>query len=431
VKTIDWSELSRSERTTALARPAQRRDESVVGVVKRIFDDVESRGDAAVAEWATKLDGSPPQRLALTASVVDAARAAVEPADLQALELARANVQVFHDATRPVDGDWTVTTPGVKSRRVWRPISTAGLYVPGGTAPLFSTLLMLAIPAAVAGVPTVAAVTPPSKDGGVHPMVIAAAAACRVEAIHLVGGAQAIAALTFGACGLPKADKLFGPGNAYVAEAKRYAAELPGGPGVDMPAGPSELLVIADETADPALVAADLLSQAEHDSDAQVILVSPSDALIAAVLREVESQVADLPRAAIARRALEAARAVKVRSLDEAVEASNLYAPEHLSLQVADAETLAAGIVSAGTVFVGAYAAETFGDYVSGPSHVLPTDGAARTYSGVTVQSFMTSFAVQQVTREGAARLAGPAARLARLEGLEAHARAADRRGAA
>ncbi len=431
MKTIDWSELSRSERTTALARPAQRRDESVVGVVKRIFDDVESRGDAAVAEWATKLDGSPPQRLALTASVVDAARAAVEPADLQALELARANVQVFHDATRPVDGDWTVTTPGVKSRRVWRPISTAGLYVPGGTAPLFSTLLMLAIPAAVAGVPTVAAVTPPSKDGGVHPMVIAAAAACRVEAIHLVGGAQAIAALTFGACGLPKADKLFGPGNAYVAEAKRYAAELPGGPGVDMPAGPSELLVIADETADPALVAADLLSQAEHDSDAQVILVSPSDALIAAVLREVESQVADLPRAAIARRALEAARAVKVRSLDEAVEASNLYAPEHLSLQVADAETLAAGIVSAGTVFVGAYAAETFGDYVSGPSHVLPTDGAARTYSGVTVQSFMTSFAVQQVTREGAARLAGPAARLARLEGLEAHARAADRRGAA
>ncbi len=431
MKTIDWSELTAAERDAALARPAQRRDEAVVGVVKRIFDDVEARGDAAVVEWATRLDKSPPRRVDLTDDFVAAARAAVEPADLEALELARANVQAFHEATRPAESGWTETTPGVKSRRVWRPIPTAGLYVPGGTAPLFSTLLMLAIPAAVADVPMVAAVTPPSKDGSVHPMVIAAAAACGLEEIHLVGGAQAIAALTFGACGLPKADKLFGPGNAYVAEAKRYAAELPGGPGVDMPAGPSELLVIADGSADPALVAADLLSQAEHDADAQVILVSPSQALIMAALGEVQAQVGALPRAEIARRALQGARAVKVRSLEEAVEAANLYAPEHLSLQVADAEALVSGIVSAGTVFVGAYAAETFGDYVSGPSHVLPTDGAARTWSGVTVQSFMTSFAVQQVTAEGAARLAGPAARLARLEGLEAHARAADRRAGA
>jgi histidinol dehydrogenase len=270
-------------------------------------------------------------------------------------------------------------------------------------------------------------VTPPARGGAEpHPMMLAAAAACGLDALWLVGGAQAIAALTFGA-GLPKADKLFGPGNAYVAEAKRYAAGLAGGPAIDLPAGPSELLVIADRSADPAIVAADLLSQAEHDADAQVVLVATEARVIDAVWAEVELQVASLPRQAIARRSLEAAVTI-VAALDQAVEVANAYAPEHLSLQVEDAQALVPQVSAAGTVFVGRWAAETFGDYVTGPSHVLPTDGAARVFSGVNVTSFMTSLIVQDVTRQGAAALAPAAARLARLEGLEAHARAADLR---
>jgi histidinol dehydrogenase len=425
VKVYDWAALSAAERRAALARPAQRRDAKVIETVKRVFDAVDARGEAAVAEFATRFDGAPPRALPLDAETIDAARATVARDDLEALELARANVETFHRATRPVDSDPVETVPGVVSRRVWRPIGTAGLYVPGGSAPLFSTLLMLAIPAAVAGVGERVAVTPPARHGGVAPIVIAAAAASGLDRLTLVGGAQAIAALTFGA-GLPRADKLFGPGNAYVTEAKRYAAELPGGPAIDMPAGPSELLVIADETADPARVAADLLSQAEHDADAQVLLVTTSERLALQVARETERQLASLPRAETARASLAEGRVILVRSTAEALEASDAYAPEHLSLQTAEAETLVEAVAAAGTVFVGPWAAETFGDYLSGPSHVLPTDGAARTWSGITVQSFMTSFAVQTVTREGAGRIAPEASRLARLEGLEAHARAAD-----
>lgn len=429
MKIFDWAALSPAERKAALERPAQRRDARVIDTVRRVFDAVEARGETAVAEFALQFDGAAPRTLALDAATVDAARKVVAREDLEALELARANVETFHRATRPVDSAPVETVPGVVSRRVWRPIGTAGLYVPGGSAPLFSTLLMLAVPAAVAGVGERVAVTPPSKDGDVAPIVIVAAAACGLERLTLVGGAQAIAALAFGA-GLPKADKLFGPGNAYVTEAKRYAAELPGGPAIDMPAGPSELLVIADETADPGRVATDLLSQAEHDADAQVVLVTTSERLALQVTRETERQLATLPRAEIARASLANGRVIVVGSTAEALEVSNAYAPEHLSLQTGDAETLVEAVTAAGTVFVGPWAAETFGDYLSGPSHVLPTDGAARTWSGITVQSFMTSFAVQTVTREGAARIAGPAGRLARREGLEAHARAADIRAA-
>lgn len=429
MKRLDWSGLDPTERAQALARPARRREGQVTEVVRRILEEVAVEGEAAVARWAQRLDGVPPRRVALDAATVDAARAALDARDLEALDFAVDNVLRYHVATRPADEATVETRPGVRCRRVWRPLRSAGLYAPGGTAPLFSTLIMLALPAQAAGVAERTAVTPPARDGGVHPMMIAAGAACGLEAITLVGGAQAIAALAFGA-GLPKADKLFGPGNAYVAEAKRQAADLPGGPAIDLPAGPSELLVIADGLADPVLVAADLLSQAEHDPDAQVILVTPSQALVATVAAEVERQVSALPREAIARAALGEARAVVVRTLEEAAEVSNLYAPEHLSLQVADAPALLPLIQAAGTVFVGRWAAETFGDYVSGPSHVLPTDGAGRTWSGIQTASFMTSFTVHEVTPEGAARLAPHAARLARLEGLEAHARAADLREA-
>jgi len=427
VKRLDWSALNPAARRAALARPARRRDAAVTETVRRILEEVEREGEAAVARWAERLDGAPPRRLELDAATVGEARAALDARDLEALELAIDNVRLFHASTRPEE---TVIEPrpGLVCRRVWRPIRSAGLYVPGGTAPLFSSLIMLALPADAAGVPVRAAVTPPAKTGSVHPMMLAAGAACGLEAITLVGGAQAVAALAFGA-GVPRADKIFGPGNAYVAEAKRQAAELPGGPAIDLPAGPSELMVIADAFADPAIVAADLLSQAEHDADAQVLLVSPSPTLIEAVLAEVGRQVAVLPRETIARAALSEARAVVVRSMEEAAEVANAYAPEHLALQVEIPSSVLPLIEAAGTVFVGRFAAETFGDYVCGPSHVLPTDGAARTWSGVSTASFMTSFVVQEIGPEAARRLAPAAARLARLEGLEAHARAADIRG--
>jgi histidinol dehydrogenase len=428
VRRLNWSALSPAERRAALARPSRRRDATVTETVRRILEEVGGEGEPAVARWAERLDGAGPRTLELDAATVAKARAALDARDLEALELAVDNVRLYHAWIRPEAESVIEPRPGLVCRRMYRPIRSAGLYIPGGTAPLFSTLVMLAVPADAAGVPERTAVTPPAKDGGVHPMMLAAGAACGLEAITLVGGAQAIAALAFGA-GVPRADKIFGPGNAYVAEAKRQAAELPGGPAIDLPAGPSELMIIADALADPAIVAADLLSQAEHDADAQVLLVSPSESLVEAVLDQIECQVATLPRETIARAALSEARAVLVRSPGEAAEVANAYAPEHLSLQVEIPSSVVPLIEAAGTVFVGRFAAETFGDYVCGPSHVLPTDGAARTWSGVTTASFMTSFVVQEIGRDAAQHLAPAAARLARLEGLEAHARAADIRG--
>jgi histidinol dehydrogenase len=432
MKRLDWASLDGAGRTAALARPTQRTEGRVTEGVREIFADVRARGGEAVTDWSLKLDKAPPRRIVLTPQVVSDARNALAPADTRAIRIAAENVRVFHQMTKPADTAWIETTPGVKSRLVWRPIRAAGLYVPGGSAPLFSSLLMLAIPAGVAGVRERIAVTPPARDGSAHPAMILAAAEAGLDALWLIGGAQAIAALTFGAVledgEIAPVDKLFGPGNAWVAEAKRQASALPGGPSQDMPAGPSELLVIADGSADPEIAAADLLSQAEHDADAQVILVSDSTATINAILEEVEAQLETLPRADIARASLSEARIIKVRDMETACEVANLYGPEHLALQTEDADDLVEQISAAGAVFVGRFAAETLGDYAAGPSHVLPTDGGARTLGGITTASFMTSMSVQTVTEAGAAVLAPVAARLARLEGLEAHARAADLR---
>lgn len=432
MRRFDWSSLDAAGRREALARPARRTDESVADGVRAIFDDVQARGGAAVADWSLKLDGAAPRRIAITEQAVSDARGSLPPAATRALRIAAENVRIFHEATKPEDSAWVETRLGVCSKIAWRPIGSAGLYVPGGTAPLFSSLLMLAIPAGVAGVGRRMAVTPPSKDGDPHPAMIVAAAEAGLDALWLIGGAQAIAALTFGATfddgEIEPVAKLFGPGNAWVAEAKKQASALPGGPTVDMPAGPSELLVIADRDADAVVAAADLLSQAEHDPDAQVLLVSESRGLIDAVLDEVELQLETLPRADIARAALAEGRAIRVNTIAEACEVSNLYGPEHLAIQTLDADQWVPKITAAGAVFVGPSAAEALGDYASGPSHVLPTDGAARTMGGITTASFMTSMSVQSVTAAGAAALAPVAAQLARMEGLEAHARAADLR---
>jgi histidinol dehydrogenase len=424
MKTYLWSALSEAERELVLRRPQHRTAPEVGATVRAIFEDIASKGEAALERWALKFDGWAPRQLLLSTRLVDEARASLARDDLEAIEFAVADVSFYHEATKPKSVT-VETAPGVLCRRVWRPIETAGLYVPAGSAPLVSTLIMLAEPARVAGVGKRVVVTPPGKEGAPHPALVAAAAACGLDQLCIVGGAQAIAALALGVF-TPKAQKIFGPGNAYVAEAKRYAATLPNGPAIDLPAGPSELMVIADDSADATFVAADLLSQAEHDRDAQVVLVSPSAALIEAVRAETERQLSDLPRAEIARASLDEARAIKVEDVREAIAIANRYAPEHLSLQIARYDAVVDAVTNAGAVFVGAYSAEAIGDYVAGPSHVLPTDGAAAAYAGVSVASFMKSMSVQEVSSAGLPAFAQRAARLARLEGLEAHARAAD-----
>ena len=402
----------------ALRRPAGREDPALLDAVRRIVEGVRAGGWDAMAEQALRIDGAVPKLVAVAPGAEQARRTL--PADaIAAMALARRNIETFHRRTRPRDVE-VETLPGLRVAKQWRALGSAGLYVPGGTAPLFSTLMMLAIPARVAGVGRLIVVTPPRRDGGLDPAIALAAELCGIEAIWTVGGAQAIAALAFGAGGIPPVDRIAGPGNAWVAAAKALVASLPGGPGIDLPAGPSELMIIADSNADPRTVAADLLSQAEHDAAAQVILVTPDPALVDAIEGELLKQTGAMTSG------FAPARAILCRDLDEALAIANAYAPEHLSLATDQADALIARITSAGAVFAGHDAAETFGDYLAGSSHVLPTDGAARFTGGVSTLTFMKAITVQRMTREAARAMAAPAAALARLEGLEAHARAAE-----
>jgi histidinol dehydrogenase len=426
VKSFVWNELGEAGRRAALARPQQRQDAELQSSVRAIIEEVQSGGWEALCAIASRIDGQEPREVEI-APVAAEARRSLAAEQVEAMEAAAANIRAFHEASRPADVS-IETAPGLSVRKVWRAIDRIGLYVPGGKTPLFSTLLMLALPARAARVKEIVAVTPPRPEGGLDPAIALAAELSGMERIWTVGGAQAIAALAFGAGPIAKVDKICGPGNAWVAEAKRLVSSLPGGPAIDMPAGPSELMVIADEGADPAVVAADLLSQAEHDAAAQVLLVTSSEAVARAVARQVESQACKLPRSEIVKASLQCARVISVGNLEEAAEVANLYAPEHLSLAVEDANALVPLIRNAGAVFAGPGAAETFGDYLAGSSHVLPTDGAARAWSGVSVYTFMKAMSVQTITLEGARRIAPSAAVLARMEGLEAHARAADAR---
>jgi histidinol dehydrogenase len=426
VKTVRWNELDEDGRLAALARPKQREDAQLQAQVLAILEEVRAGGWEALCATARRIDGEEPREIVI-APLAAGARNELGREQIEAIELAAANVRSFHEASRPSDVS-VETMPGLNVQKLWRAIDRVGIYVPGGKTPLFSTLLMLAIPAAVAGVGEIVVVTPPRQGGGLNPVIALAAELSGIDRIWTVGGAQAIAALAFGAGPIGQVDKICGPGNAWVAEAKRLVQSLPHGPAIDMPAGPSELMVIASETADPAMVAADLLSQAEHDAAAQVLLVTPSEPLSDAVLDEVDRQLTQLPRLAIARASLDAARTILVSDLSQAIEVANLYAPEHLSLSFDNADALVPLIRNAGAVFAGPLAAETFGDYLAGSSHVLPTDGAARAWGGVSVLTFMKAISVQTVTPEAARRIAVPAALLARLESLEAHARAADAR---
>lgn len=418
IERFDWSDTAR--RDAALARPGGRGDPALLESVRAIVDDVRARGWDALIEQAQRIDRAIPERIAV-APYAARARAELSAKTVAAMTLAAHNIETFHKQTRPVDIE-VIPYPGLSVAKQWRPIGSAGLYVPGGKASLFSTLLMLAIPARVAGVERLTVVTPPRPDSGLDLAVALAAELAGIEAIWTVGGAQAIAALAYGAGAIGRCDLICGPGNAWVAAAKALVSSGPGGPGLDLPAGPSELLTIADDSADPAVVAADLLSQAEHDSQAQVLLVSPSDALIDAVASEYDRQSSGMGTA------FAPVRAIRCADLVEATAIANAYAPEHVSLATDRAAELVPLIRSAGAIFVGHQAAESFGDYLAGSSHVLPTDGAARFTGGVSTMTFMKAITVQRITPRAARALAAPAAALARLEGLEAHARAAEAR---
>lgn len=429
MRRLQWSALDAGQRQDALQRPARRADDALRSAVGEIIAAVRTGGWAALVGQALRIDGSEPAAVAVAPAAV-AARAELAPQAIAAIELAYRNILAFHRASMPVD---VLVEPmgGLTVRKLWRAIDRVGLYVPGGTGPLFSSLLMLAVPARVAGVSEIVVVTPPRAGGGLDPAIAVAAELSGIEKMWTVGGAQAIAALAFGAGAIEPVAKICGPGNAWVAEAKNQVSVVPGGPAIDLPAGPSELMMIADETADPRLVAADLLGQAEHDRSAQVILVSLSDSFADAVAAQVERQLPGLPRAAVAAEALAHSRTIIASTPAEAIAIANLYAPEHLSLALADAERWVALVRNAGAIFVGGLAAESFGDYLAGSSHVLPTDGAARAHGGISCYSFLKGMTVQTLTAEAAATLAAPTATLARLEGMEAHARAAELRAAA
>ncbi len=419
----DWSALSADERTALLERPLRDERSAVRSAVAAIVDRVRRDGDAAVLELTREFDRIDPGTLRVGPEQIDAAAAALDTAQREAIRAAHANIERFHAAQRRVSLE-IETSPGVVCERIDRPIDAVGLYVPAGSAPLPSTALMLGVPAALAGCPTRVLVTPPGRDGRPDPAVLYVAGLCGIVQVFCAGGAQAVAAMAFGTESVPKVDKIFGPGNRYVTEAKRLVALAPGGAACDMPAGPSEVLVIADGDANPDFVAADLLSQAEHGPDSQVIAISPSTALLEAVGERIAAQITDLRRAAVAAASLRHARRIACRDLADAIAISNRYAPEHLVVQTRQPRALLADIRNAGSVFLGRWSPESVGDYCSGTNHVLPTDGHARAVSGLSLDAFVKTITVQTLTRRGLETIGPVAQTLANLEGLDAHARA-------
>ncbi|MCG8276918.1 histidinol dehydrogenase [Stenotrophomonas sp. NLF4-10] len=419
---LDWNTLDADAQARALTRPVQAVAAQTREAVAALVEQVRGVGDIALREITARFDGVTLEKFEVSEAEFAAAELAV-PAELRiAMQQAAERIDAYHRAgmARPYSVE---TAPGVVCEKIIRPIGRVGLYVPAGSAPLPSTALMLGMPARLAGCREVVLCTPPRKDGSADPAVLVAARLTGVHKVFKIGGAQAIAAMAWGTETVPSCDKLFGPGNGYVTEAKQQVAQA-GAAAIDMPAGPSEVLVVADAGAVPAFVAADLLSQAEHGPDSQVILLSDDAALIAAVQAEVEAQVVRLARENIARKALDASLLLKVDSIEQAFAISNRYAPEHLILALRQPRDWLDLVEAAGSVFMGDYTPEALGDYCSGTNHVLPTAGAARAYSGVSVASFQNQISVQAASREGIANIGPCALTLARAEGLGAHANA-------
>jgi histidinol dehydrogenase len=419
IRTYVLADLDASERVAILKRP--RVDfTSILATVAPIVDAVAERGDAAVNEFTSKFDGVDLGDRCVS-RVADLPDPDLDPEVKAAFDMAYDNIHAFHAAQASLADVDVQTMPGVRCRRVSRPIGAVGLYVPGGTAVLPSTALMLAVPAKIAGCETVVLATPPTKDGAVVPEVLYVAKKAGVTHILQAGGAQAIAALGHGTETCPKVDKIFGPGNQFVTAAKMTLQNSDAMVAIDMPAGPSEVLVVADAGAPPAHVAADLLSQAEHGPDSQVVLVVTPDVDLDAITAQVAAQAAKLPRAEITAKALAHSYAVVVKDLAEAATFSNSYAPEHLIVNVEDPEALLPSLDNAGSIFMGRYTPESVGDYASGTNHVLPTYGYSRMYSGVSLDSFVKMMTVQEVTKEGLDVLGPAVAKMAEVEGLDAH----------
>jgi histidinol dehydrogenase len=423
---IDWNSISPEQQRDLLMRPAISASESISRTVAEILDNVKTHGDQALREYSAKFDKTDVSSLNVSEQEVDAASSRLSDELKQAMAVAVKNVETFHVAQKlqPVDVE---TLPGVRCQQVTRPIASVGLYIPGGSAPLFSTVLMLATPARIAGCKKVVLCSPPP----IADEILYAAKLCGVKDIFNVGGAQAIAALALGTESVPKVDKIFGPGNAFVTEAKRQVSQRLDGAAIDMPAGPSEVLVIADSGATPDFVASDLLSQAEHGPDSQVILLTPDADMAARVAKAVEGQLAELPRADTARQALSASRLIVARDLAQCVEISNQYGPEHLIIQTRDARALVDSITSAGSVFLGDWSPESAGDYASGTNHVLPTYGYTATCSSLGLADFQKRMTVQELTKDGFSALASTIETLAAAERLTAHKNAVTLRVAA
>jgi len=389
--------------------------------VQSILDAVALEGDAALLRFSATFDQVQLKSLCIDPALIQAAEALVAPALKTAIQSAKVNIEIFHQAQLKKE-EKIETMPGVWCWRKSVGIEKVGIYIPGGTAPLFSTVLMLGIPAKLAGCKEVILCTPPRKDGTVDPAILYAAGLVGIQQIYTIGGAQAIAAMAYGTATVPKVFKIFGPGNQYVTAAKQLVQQQ--GVAIDMPAGPSEVCVYTDETAVPSFVAADLLSQAEHGADSQVLLIASNSNIVEQVQLEITQQLADLPRADFATKALGHSKAIVIASREDAIQLINAYAPEHLILSVDNALVVAEKIINAGSVFIGNYSPESVGDYASGTNHTLPTNGYAKAYSGVSVDSFVKKITFQQLTEMGLKNIAQTVIQMASGEQLEAHAQA-------
>ncbi|WP_281638375.1 histidinol dehydrogenase [Flavobacterium marginilacus] len=403
--------------SSILERPTKTVDD-IEATVKGIFKEVQSKGDFAVAKYTSLFDGASVPELEVSQTEIATAIATISKELKEAIQLAKSNIEKFHLAqkTNRIEVE---TIEGVNCWQEKRPIQKIGLYIPGGTAPLFSTVLMLAVPANLAGCSEIVLCSPPDKNGNINPAILYAAYLCGVTKILKVGGIQAIAGMTFGTVSIPKVYKIFGPGNQFVTVAKQLATQF--GVAIDMPAGPSELLIVADDSAVPAFVASDLLSQAEHGTDSQVILVSTSKTLIDEVEKEVQSQMDVLPRKAIAEKAIANSKLIFVENDAIALELINEYGPEHFIICTKEEAFYVDNIANAGSVFIGNYTPESAGDYASGTNHTLPTNGYAKNYSGVNLDSFTKSMTFQKISEKGIQNIGKAIEIMAEAEGLQAH----------
>ena len=390
----------------------------IENLIKGIFEKVENEGDNALKFYAEKFDNQVLDTIEVSQQEIEEAISLVDEELKIAINTAKKNIEKFHQSQKEIPQQ-IETTEGVVCWRESRAIDKVGLYIPGGTAPLFSTVLMLAVPAQIAGCKEIILCSPPQKNGKINPIILYVANLCGVSKIFKVGGAQAIAAMSLGTETVPKVYKIFGPGNQFVTEAKIFAQKL--GIAIDMPAGPSEVLVIADETANPSFVAADLLSQAEHGIDSQVVFLTTSKEILEKVKQETEVQIQDLPRKDIAEKALENSSFILLNSIEECIEFSNEYAPEHLILSIENPENILSEITNAGSIFLGNYTPESAGDYASGTNHTLPTNGNARAYSGVSLDSFVKKITIQKISEKGIQNLGKTIEKMAAEEGLFAH----------